>query len=620
MSLTQMNNFLAEETRKLVKRGGTFLPSHTSDAMSLLSSLAPGSPLLRLAYDSTIDVSNSNAISAMAAIRPPLISALHNAVPTVIPRHPVEAAYDDGSFASRRHHNNSSMNIDLNVDDIGDDDDEDDGLESSGSILSDEQITSRLDAAQRQFESHVEAQMSTPGVRKSLLAQSTFTPFASVMASGGNGNVVSSSSSSSSSLSNVASSSSLSRFLSSHGVNFLDGITNRRQSLGIRVPEPRSEYDRMLTMMRSAPEMELTQRIFVGLNDLMGECERRLLNLEDQCSLQCDAKTGVHQLFVQCITTGRSETVRKDLSLLKQLAQIEAKIHLNERHIGHYFEEQLYHTLQITLATAKAHLAQLQDSQSATINTKMALAKNASKLANLMNVQMPTISSTLVIADRLKEAKISLERKNDAVDLVKGLQGWQLTQDTLNTKVFDYRNAIEVKIEMQNVKDAKDAKEIISVQLSSVMAAKTVEEDEERKLVEKMLGSIAVEDYIGSRSLFAVVNDVTVRVGRILDFASEIRLLCREWYVESVESVSNVGVAIRVRFSNAETGVRFVAKLVIGASYPFVEEIPFEIDSRFCNINVDQIRDMVEEEVDKNGYKLMTRLCRRLEGMTSQDK
>jgi hypothetical protein len=639
MSLTQMNNFLAEDTHKLVKRS---MAKPVTNSFALLSSVAPGSPLLGSLH------------ASLGSSQPPLLTALQNAIPSVVPRIVTEVSYHhvapyvSGSGSSDENvrglsenggYSSSTMEID-NVDTESNDAaivalrssgavsqfeneeasvaEDDDCMPSSG-----DDATTRLDMAQKQFEMHVEAQLRTPGIRKSLLAASSFTPYASTSAmigsvssnamamypASGPMTMTMTSMAGTMTLSNLASTS-FARFLANFGVNFLDGITNRRQSLGVRVPEPKSEYDRMLTKLKSTPELELTQRVFSGLNELLSECERRLIDLEAQCHDQCAEQVGVYNLFAQCITT-HQDAARKDLALLKQVVQADAKLHLNQCYIGHYFEEQLYQTLQITLATAKAHLTQLEDQQTATITTKLAIAKQHS-IAHTAHIGMPSAASqSSVTTQQLKDAQKEYRRLEASEDFLKTIQGWQVIDSTHTSKIFDYRNAVELKVEMQN------GVEISGIELSSVMGAKTEEEDAERQLVEKMLTTIDMTGYLGSQSMFLVVSEVTTKLGRILDLANEIRQLYRSYFVESVDLVPGVGISLAVRFSNPENGVRYVSKLTIGAQYPFVEEMPVAVDARFGGVDMVQVAQIVDEEVEKHGYKLMTRVCKRLDRLCS---
>ena len=739
MSLTQMNNFLAEETKCLVRKKPRTMQDvddqqngAASQAFALLKSLAPGSPQLNLSLSGfnnsqhqhhQSDPNNSNAMDfaeESGGSVAPLLVAIQQAIPEVVPRQVTSvsryraltnsAASSSSSSASNANWTSSSLRGEvMEVDGASsssssspaiDDststtkgsaaaaaaaiaamqndgermDDEDDTMTATGtSSCSSDETSARLNLAQKQFESHMEAQLRNVGVRKSLLAQSTMTPFASrrnslaMMGALTPGCLADAASPSSSSALAVGTASltatmvsmssatgggaftsttlnfsnlistSLVRFLNNFGVNFLDGMASRRQSIGgTRVPEPRSEYDRMMTVLRSEPEMELMKGAQTALTALLGECEERLAQMEHDCKAQCADKVGVYNFFSHCLTAPSAShhnhlgstshqqqltlDVRKDLVQLKHLSLSQAKIILNEHHIGLYFEDQLHKALQVALSTTRNHLAQLQDRQAATIRTKLSFAKTASRpvVVNKSDSQSVICASskppvpTIVTKEMVKERQSHLERCMDAEALVQSLHGWCLKASTANASVFDFREAVEMVIELDHQQGGA-ARRVGEIRLACVMCVKSADQNEERQLMEKMIYAIDVGQWRGNVNVLEAVNDVSTQVGRILDFVMEMRLLARSWYIESIESIPSVGVSIAIRFSNAQTGKRFVTKFTIGARYPFLAELPVALNAAFCDISPSTVNDIVEEEMDRNTYKLMTRICRRLD-------
>lgn len=546
-----------------------------------------------------------------------------------------------------------------------------DGLTDASSPQSPtaDERSQQLDKVQRQFEAHMEQQLRTPGIRrKSLLAQSVMTPFVGASAAAGSdspaqrkenetsfrrlsiasgrlsyGGIATPSATTTISMNTMtlsglaalanSTSNSLSRFLSSFGVNFLDSMASRRQSLGIRVPEPRSDYDRMMTVMRSEPELELANRLFGSLTSFSTECEARIAELEQECKEQCIEKTGVFHLFTQCITARNGEA-RKDFSSLKQLALTEAKLRLNERYLGYFYEYQLNQTLQITLASAKSYLSQLQDQQAtATFSASQRRLKLESAFDLPPKQQQQAASSSSSHSkssnkDAVRDMEEKLSSAKEAESLAQVLLGWQLREATQSHLKYDFRNAVELTIDLsyEELDNASSGEEkadgnenttilkIGDISLSTVMRVRTPEEESERNLVDFLLSGIEMSAYRGSTNLMWAVNEIATRVGRVLDLVVEIRLLSRTWFIEGIEQVPNVGAALFIRFSDFNSGKRFVSKLTLDASYPFVSGLNSETDLSFVpEISASQIEDIIEEEVSKSSFKLLTRLCKRLD-------
>lgn len=676
MDTAQLDALLSESTQKLAKRD--LAPSVAKSNASIFSALAVDNDILRSADEgSRMDVDTAKY---------PLLAALSRAVPHKVSAQPfdADAAHEialimaksmgesqaiaeakralleetssqmDVTSTSSLSHSQSLLLSQHAAGIVELDDNEDEmnmsGFESVTSVASFSPIAddenAQLEAAQKLFEARIEAQMRTPGARRrSLLHQGVMTPGASPRRIAGRSSFASSTGrisfggvaspapshatatmtlSGLDSLTTVANGNSLSRFLSTFGVNFLDSIASRRQSLGIRVAEPRSEYDRMITVMRTQPELDLTTHIFSSLTMFAAECEAHILEMEETCRDQCAAKEGVYQLFAQCITARNGEA-RKDLAALKQLALSEAKCHLNERFLGFHYESQLHQTLQITHTSAKAYLAELEDRQAATFRTKASLAKQAEDEASVSARHLATTSSASNIAPAKKshsessaatKAKSSVEQKlakaNETENLSRAMLGWQLRQLTPTSQVYDFRNAVELSIELSG--EDSSPKTMKEMKLASVMRVRTADDDVEHQLVESLLSAIPLQKYCGSSVLASsAVSEVSTMVGRILDLVTEIRTLRRSWFVESVECIHSLGAAIDIRFSDPISGNRFVTKLAIEPTYPFVAHLPVEVDLAFSRTSAAQITDLVDEEVAKNTYKLLSRICKRLD-------
>lgn len=669
MDTAQLDALLSESTRTLAKRA----PVPMSNA-SIFSALAIDNDIFK-----SVD---EGARMDVDTAKYPLLAALSRAVPHKVSAQPfdAEAAHEIASLMAKTMGDRQSSG--LSADDssqmdvastsmsdsivlsqsnfvgIGDAEDEDNvnnasGYESVAESVA-ESIASgpatnaseQLDAAQRRFEAHIEAQLRTPAARRrSLLMSGAMTPGASPRRVAGRSSFTSTGRlsfagvasptpshatstmtlSGLDSLTTVANGNSLSRFLSTFGVNFLDSIASRRQSLGIRVAEPRSDYDRMVTVMRSQPELDLTDAIFSSLTTFAAECESHILEMEESCRDQCAAKEGVYQLFAQCITARHGEA-RRDLASLKQLALSEAKCHLNERFLGYHYESQLNQTLQITHASAKSHLTELEDRQAATFRTKMTLSKAIEDEASAAATSLPSTGANTALAKKSSNgssaaaksklaAEQALEKSSEAESLTRSMLGWQLRQLTPTAQVYDFRNAVELYIETSASESAPGAAaEVIDMRLSSVMRVRTAEDDIEHQLVDSLVSAIPLRSYCGSgTSIFSAANEVSTTIGRILDLVTEIRLLRRSWFVESIEQIPYFGIAIAIRFSDPNSGNRFVTKLAIEHSYPFVATMPVEVDLAFSGFTPEQISEAVDEEVAKNTYKPLTRICKRLE-------
>lgn len=675
MDTAQLDLLLSESTQKLAKRD--LAPSVAKSNASIFSALAVDNDILRFADDgSRMDVDTAKY---------PLLAALSRAVPHKVSSQPfdADAAHEIAllmaktmgesqaiaeakraldklqSESSQMDVTSTSLSQSLvhsqhNTGTIEMDDNEDEmnmsGYESVTSVASFSPVAdenAQLEAAQKLFESRIEAQMRTPAGarRRSLLHQGVMTPGASPRRIAGRSSFASSTGRTSfggvaspapshttttmtlsglDSLTTVANGNSLSRFLSTFGVNFLDSIASRRQSLGIRVAEPRSEYDRMVTVMRTQPELDLTDHIFSSLTMFAAECEAHILEMEEACREQCAAKEGVYQLFAQCITARNGEA-RKDLTSLKQLALSEAKCHLNERFLGFHYESQLHQTLQITHTSAKAYLAELEDRQAATFRTKAGLVKQAEDDASASARHLASAAAASAAAPAKKsptessaaaKAKSAVEQKlskvSEAENLSRAMLGWQLRQLTPTSQVIDFRNAVELSIELSG--EDSSPKTVKDMKLASVMRVRTADDDVEHQLVESLLSAIPLQKYCGNSVLAtSAVSDVSTTVGRILDLVTEIRTLRRSWFVESVECIPSLGAAIDIRFSDPISGNRFVTKLAIEPSYPFVAHLSVEVDLAFSRTTSAQITDIVDEEVAKNTYKLLSRVCKRLD-------
>ena len=139
--------------------------------------------------------------------------------------------------------------------------------------------------------------------------------------------------------------------------------------------------------------------------------------------------------------------------------------------------------------------------------------------------------------------------------------------------------------------------------------------------MEKLIASIDVSAWIGTSSLRAALSGVSTQIGRMMELVLEISALSRSLFFESIESVNGEGVAIAVRFSNVETGIRFVVRLVVDAHYPFVEKLPFEVDARFATtvVGESEVAAVLEEEVEVQGWKLLTRVCKRLDRLCAAE-
>jgi hypothetical protein len=348
---------------------------------------------------------------------------------------------------------------------------------------------------------------------------------------------------------------------------------------------------------------------------MIEDCEHRLAELEASCRQQCSQQVGIYNLFSQAITTHQS-SARRDLANLKLFATTQAKTILNERIAGRYFEEQLFETLQIIVSTAKSYLNQLEEQQAATITSKLKLVQHAHKPSETpdtpqINAQSQASSTNSIASTEhaLKDAQRRLKESTSAESLCSALQGWRLSDSTESCKIFDFRNAVELVIDMKQ----GSPDQIENMRVSCILAAKTEKELEERAIMEKLISSISCSEWIGTRSLTAAVNGMATRVGRLLDLTNEIRLLSRSFLFESIESVAGEGISITIRFSNAQTGVRFLVKLVVDERYPFAPNLPFELDARFARVTEGDIAEILAEETDANGWKLLTRVCKRLD-------
>lgn len=214
---------------------------------------------------------------------------------------------------------------------------------------------------------------------------------------------------------------------------------------------------------------------------------------------------------------------------------------------------------------------------------------------------------TLVLEERSDDIDESIPLESEyeykkVIHLLSSLNGWKPMVVENNHFIIDFRNAIIIDMNFELKSDVLDIKDI--------NYTCKLKDKEENKFLSSLMSTVNLKDIFSMTSLPLAhrLHKASVKIGRLLDLVKELRVVGNSILLDKVGDTG-----IKARFSNRFTKRKFDMEISFNSDYPYISNLSFEFTSLFGDTTYDDVKKIIDEEIEKSTYRLFTRVCKRLQ-------